>query len=179
MIKGSYFLDRPVYSLQTMLRQISSTDSQILPNIPNGNYTESTKASVQSFQRAYGFPANGNVDQRVWDEIVDVHNDALSILLPPQNPLLRFPNLPLKPGEANEHLRLVQSMLISLSKYFAELKAPSVTGILDEPTEQGLRWLQTASGLPINGNLDVMTWNHLTYVYRLMIGDGGNKADFG
>lgn len=179
MTKGAYFLNRPVYSLQTMLRQIAAVDSQILPNIPNGTYTESTAAAVRSFQRAYDLPVNGTVDQKAWEQIVDAHNNALSILFPPQNPLLRFPVLPIKPGESNEHLRLAQAMLITLSDHFSELQPPSVTGILDAPTERGLRWIQAASDLPINGALDILTWNHLTYVYHLMIGDGGNQSDFG
>lgn len=175
---ASSFLDRPVYSLQTMLRQIAALDAQILPNIPNGAYTESTKASVKSFQQAYDLPANGNVSLPVWDQIVSAYNRSLPLLLPPVCPLLRFP-LPIKPGAFNEHLRLAQAMLLSLSSYFSELNAPAVSGILDETTERGLRWIQAAADLPVNGILDVDTWNRLSHVYRLMIGDGSKRTDFG
>ena len=167
-----FYLGKPVRSLQTMLRHISEYDARILPLIPDGFFGGNTYASVRSFQQTYGLQDTGLVDSSTWEAIVSVHNR----ILPERFSPVILPVWPsgyrVSPGEASDHLFLVQAMLTVLSKYFPNQQPPALTGILDTPTESGLKWLQTAGNLPVTGALDNITWHYLNGLYRIVVGSG-------
>lgn len=172
MRQPEFYLGSPVYSLQTMLRQISDFDSRVLPVVPDGFYGANTQASVRSFQQVYGLPVTGEVDEATWNAIVRTHDLALRERIMPSIEPLWFPGQSIEPGEENIHLLLVQAILVALAGYYPELKAPTVNGILDPITEQDLKWVQKAAGLPQTGVLNTLTWHALTGLYRTIIGTG-------
>lgn len=172
MREADFYLGNPVYSLQTMLRQISDFDSRVLPVVPDGYFGPSTIASVRSFQQAYGLPVTGDVDEGTWNTIVRVHNMARAERNMPNIQPLWFPGQSIEPGEENVHLLLVQAMLTALSRYYPELEAPRLTGILDPVTEQDLKWIQQSADLPRTGALNTLTWHALTGLYRITTGIG-------
>lgn len=167
-----YYAGRPVSSLQTMLRLISETDARILPIIPDGIYGANTYASVLSFQDAYGLPLTGEADNLTWDAIVRAHDRAVTQTLSPTLSPLWSTSRTVEPGQFNYHIYLIQAMLAALSDIFQQLTIPELSGILDETTQQGLRWIQSVSGLSQTGALDTATWNHLNALYRTIIRDG-------
>lgn len=167
-----YYAGRPVSSLQTMLRLISETDERVLPIVPDGRYGANTYASVLSFQDAYGLPLTGEADLLTWDTVVRAYDRALPQTVSPSISPLWSTGRTVRPGQFNYHIYLIQAMLAALSDIYQQLKAPEVNGILDGPTQQGLRWIQSVSGLPQTGALDTATWNHLNAVYRTIIKDG-------
>ena len=172
MREPEFYLGKPVRSLQTMLRHISEEDIRILPLIPDGVFGGNTYASVRSFQQTYQLPDTGTVDSSTWDAIVSVHNQLLPTRFSPGIlPVWPSGNCIL-PGEANDHIFLIQAMLAAISRYFSTQTAPSLTGTLDEATENGLRWVQSAGGLTATGALDTTTWHYLTALYRIMTGSG-------
>lgn len=172
MRQPELYLGNPIYSLQTMLRQISDFDLRVLPIVPDGFFGRSTHASVRSFQQAYGLPITGEVDEATWNTIVDIHNRALGERATPTIEPVWFPGQSIDPGEENIHLFLVQAMLAALSRFYPELEAPAVNGILDPITERDLKWIQKAAGLPQTGSLNTLTWHALTGLYRTAVGTG-------
>lgn len=166
------YLGRPVYSLQTMLRQISDADPRVLPVIPDGQYGRNTYASVRSFQQAYGMPPTGIADLPTWDAIVQAHNRVLPELISPVIRPLWISGKSVLPGECNIHIHLVQGALIALAKLYPEITPPQVTGCLDPVTADGLRWVQRLSDLPQNGILNTATWHALNGLYRVAVGKG-------
>ena len=166
------YLGNPVLSLQTMLRQLSDFDPRILPVIPDGLYGPNTYASVRSFQEAYGLPVTGEVDNDTWNAITDAFQKQLPERMQPAVEPFWFPGQSIQPGEKNVHLYLVQAMLLALSKYYPELKAPTVDGILNSVTEQDLKWIQARADLPQTGNLNTLTWQALNNLYRITTGSG-------
>ena len=173
MREPEYYLGNPVLSLQTMLRRISDSDARILPLIPDGYYGPNTIASVRSFQEAYSLPVTGSVDQQTWDSIVSAYTRVLPEQTAPVTQPLWFPGQSVQPGESNIHLYLVQAMLLALSQYYPDLTPPDqVNGTLDASTEQGLRWIQRAAGLPETGVLNTLTWHALNDLYRTTTGTG-------
>lgn len=172
MREPEFYLGKPVRSLQTMLRHISEADARILPLIPDGYYGGSTYASVRSFQQAYGLSDTGVVDSFTWDAIVSVHDRILPDRFSPVTVPIWPTAQTVVPGEANDHIFLVQAMLAVLSNYFPELQPPTLTGILDPVTEAGLQWVQTAGKLPVTGALNTVTWHYLNGLYRIMAGSG-------
>ncbi len=166
------YLNRPVLSLQTMLRQLSDLDDRILPLIPNGQYGRNTFASVQSFQQAAGLPPTGLADLVTWTKLRQVHDQALELLRTPTIEPQWQVGQAVDPGEENLHLYLVQAMLTALSVFFSELTPPALSPVLTEDTAAGLIWVQTAAGLPRTGSLDTLTWHALNDLYRVTVGTG-------
>lgn len=167
-----YYIGRPVESLQTMLRALSETNSRILPVIPNSQYNSNTYASVRSFQGEAGLPETGFTDLETWNELVKAYDRSLlHSTIPTVRPAWSSTQT-VSAGEGNLHLYLVQAMLTALSLEFPDLTAPALTGVLDPPTQVGLRWIQAAGGLAQSGNLDTATWNTLSALYRTAIGNG-------
>ena len=166
------YLGNPVFSLQTILRQISDLDSHILPVVPDGLYGPSTYASVRSFQEAHGLPVTGEVNRMTWEAIVKVWDAILPERMQPKTEPLWFPGQTVLPGEKNVHLYLVQAMLLALSQYYPELIAPPVDGSLNPQTQQDLQWIQLKAGLPETGDLNTLTWQALNSLYRITAGSG-------
>lgn len=169
---SSYYIGKPVESLQTMLRLISEQDPQVLPLIPDGYYGGNTFASVRSFQQAYGISPTGIADQSTWDAITAVYNRLFLSQTPPSTHPIWPVGTTVLPGDFNYHIYLIQAMLAALSHFFPELGRPQFTGILDTSTSNGLKWVQRASSIPITGVLNTETWHYLNGIYQIMTNDG-------
>lgn len=170
MRPGESFVSQPVRSLQTMLRVLAEDDEELLPLIPDGIYGTQTRQAVTAFQRKYGIPVTGVVDQATWERITAEHSPAL-VRLGPAEPLrlILNPNQVIRRGEAHPYLFLVQGMLTTLSDVYGSLLAPGMSGVLDEATSQSLACFQFLSALPQSGELDKITWKHLTLQYPLAV----------
>ena len=166
------FLNRPVYSLQTMLRTISDTDTRILPVIPNGIYGPNTYASVRSFQQAYDLADTGSVNWETWNKIISVHNQVQKQRNTPVTIPVWEPSYIVSIGQYNAHVTLVQAMLIALSTRYPAFPKPALTGVLDIETAEGLRQVQRAAGIEDRGNLDTETWFYLNHLYRTVLRSG-------
>lgn len=172
MKEASFYQAKPILSLQTMLRLLSTANPHILPVIPDGLYGSNTYASVLSFQEASALPVTGETNLDTWNKIVAAFDDALPHLTAPMISPMWSTSQSVLPGQSNYHLYLVQAMLAALAQFFPVLPTPSITGELDSTTQQGLRWVQLAAGLEENGALDTATWNYLTAIYRAIVKDG-------
>ena len=162
------FIGQPIRSLQTMLRVIAENDSSHERIIPDGIYGPETVSAVSTFQRIHGLPTTGITDNRTWDTVVEIYEDALIEQLDAQ-PLLIILNHGqiIRKGERHPHLYLVQAMLTVLADTNESIGTPAPTGILDDATADALSSFQAISGLPMTGNLDKQTWRHLALQYPL------------
>lgn len=162
------FIGQPIRSLQTMLRVIAENDPSHERIIPDGIYGPETVSAVSTFQRIHGLPATGVTDNRTWDTIVGIYEDAL-IEQQEAQPLtiILNPGQIIRKGERHPHLYLVQAMLTVLSEQYESIGRPSSTGILDDATTDALSSFQGISGLPMTGHLDKHTWHHLVLQYPL------------
>lgn len=160
-------LNAPIQSLQQMLRTIAFAGMDIPLVIPDGVYGASTKNAVIAFQKQQGLPATGMVDETTHRAIVAAHNHANELLSPAQSAVYRFPaTLVILSGQYHPHVRLAQTMLQNLHQEFSGLPRPTATGYLDETTQDALKLIQTLAGLCPTGQLDKVTWNRLTRLYR-------------
>ena len=162
------FIGQPIRSLQTMLRVIAENDPSHERIIPDGIYGPETLSAVSTFQRIHGLPVTGVADNRTWDTIVGVYEEALVERLDAE-PLLIIlnPGQVIRKGERHPHLYLVQAMLTVLADRYESIGRPSATGVLDEATADALSSFQAISALPMTGNLDKHTWRHLVLQYPL------------
>ena len=162
------FINQPIRSLQTMLRVIAENDPQHQRIIPDGIYGPETVTAVSTFQRLHGLPVTGVTDNRTWDTVTQIYEEAL-IEQDQAYPLwiVMNPGQIIRRGERHPNLYLVQAILSVLSENYDSIGRPESTGILDPSTADALSAFQELSGLPMTGNLDKHTWKHLALQYPM------------
>lgn len=162
------FLGQPIRSLQTMLRVIAEADPSHLRVIPDGIYGTETMAAVSDFQRKHGLPVTGVTDQRTWEAIVAVYTPAL-VEVDRAQPLevIFNPGQVIRRGQRHPNVYLAQSILTVLAQVYQSVAVPSLSGLLDGATADSLSTFQNLSALPMTGNLDKQTWQHLALHYPL------------
>ena len=141
------FIGRPVYSLQTMLREISQYNQHILPVIPSGKYGPNTYASVISFQETFSLPVNGVVNYETWQSITEQFESLAPITSP--------------------DLYLAQAMFTALAKQYSSFKPSNINGHLNTVDQENIRRLQMIAGLPETGMLNSNTYLVLQELYAL------------
>lgn len=168
MRPGESFVGQPVRSLQTMLRVLGEHDNRYTRVVPDGIYGPETRTAVTTFQRNHGLPATGVTDQQTWDAVVAEYTPAL-VLIAEAEPLyiILNPNQVIRRGESSPYLYIVQAILMVLAETYSSIGTPSQNGILDTPTSDSLSSFQALSGLPTTGELDKMTWKHLSRHFPL------------
>ena len=167
------YLRRPIRSLQTMLRLLSRSEDVYASVIPDGIYGPVTAAAVSAFQEQARLPVTGVTDYATWNRIVSAYLARLPGMVLPAPILIRSePQQCIAPGEKNSHVYLAQSMLRVLGESYRGVPDVDISGTLDEKSVRCLLWLQKKSGLPENGVLDAVTWQHLTKLYDLISGNG-------
>ena len=162
------FIGQPVRSLQTMLRVLSEDDSSLPAVVPDGIYGQTTIGAVTEFQRREGLPLTGITDQTTWDRIVMRYEDAL-IRADKAEPIeiILDPGQVFISGDEGPYIYLMQTLLIVLSQDHTDITAPEHTGIFDRETESALTAFQALAGLEQTGQLDKITWKHLSRHFTL------------
>lgn len=162
------FIGQPVRSLQTMLRVLAEDDNRLPAVIPDGIYGPATMQAVSAFQRQNRLPVTGITDQSTWDTIVNVYESAL-IRIEKAQPIeiLLDPREVFRYGDSSPYIYLLQSMLTQLSGDHPTITPPGHSGIIDDSTQDALRGFQTLAGLPVNGEMDKITWKYLVHHFTL------------
>ena len=157
---------QPVRSLQTMLRVIANDDPRYQNVIPDGIYGAQTRSAVAAFQRNNALPITGIADNPTWEQIVRIYRPAQIRTTPAQPIQISLDSgQVLRLGEENPYLYLAQSMLTVISQVFSLIPAPVINGVLDESTAASLSAFQQLTALPITGDLDKITWKHLSLLF--------------
>lgn len=174
-VPESFYLGKPVRSLQTMLRMVGTNNGSISRVIPDGIYGKQTEAAVRSYQRYAGLPVTGVVNFATWQQLT-YHYQQARIDQMQSAPLLIVmqPNQRILPGEKNSHLYLIQSMMVVLAGFFANMPMANITGIHDEPSQQAVSFLKSMSEMDANPVIDKTFYALLGRIYRTMAGDGVN-----
>lgn len=162
------FVAQPIRSLQTMLRVIAEDDPRLPTVVPDGIFGPTTMQAVSAFQRLYGLPVTGIADQRTWEAIVEVYEPAL-IRIGKAEPIeiIINPGQVYRLGDAHPNIFIAQSVLAVLAQDNSSIAVPELTGILDETTSGALSAFQYLAGLPQTGELDKITWKHLSKQFSL------------
>lgn len=163
------FINQPIRGLQTMLRVIATDDPKYPNVIPDGIYGPQTRSAVASFQRNNSIPVTGVTDLTTWEAIVKTYRPALIQVSPAQPIQIHMDaGQVLSLGERNPYLYLVQSMLTVISQTYPTIPAPSINGVLDAETADSLSAFQELTDLPVTGDLDKITWKHLSLLFSLI-----------
>ncbi len=162
--------DSPIHNLQVFLRAISDKYDDIPSVIPDGVYGENTETAVTAFQKRFGLNETGSTDNSTWDAIVDVYKeiekelrDPLCVRIYPEH------GLKIDTPSYTPTVYIIQNMMYAISERFNNIPAPSLNGILDNPTAESVKAIQLASGLNPDGNINKIFWDYLAVIYETYI----------
>lgn len=156
--------------IQRLLRDISFFDEDIVTVIPDGIYGETTKDSVQSFQRKHNLYETGTVDNDTWDKIVEVSGNDIENNRRNNSVFIIDESLvPISPGDRGQSLYVIQAMILALSDEFDNIDALEITGIFDSATQAQVEKIQILSGITPNGQIDRIFLNTLAELYSSYI----------
>ena len=164
------FVGQPIRSLQTMLQVIAQHDESYPAIIPDGIYGPETMRAVAVFQRKHMLPVTGIADLSTWETIIPVYECRLAGQYS-TSPIevVWNPGIVIQNGQTHPNLFLAQGMLAVMADVYQSVSKPSLTGVLDEITADSISSFQMLSGLPVTGNLDRGTWEHLSRQYPLAL----------
>ena len=178
MRPGESFVRQPVRSLQTMLRVLAEDDSSLPTVIPDGIYGPSTTQAVSTFQRKYGLPVTGVVNQPTWDKIVNVYEPAL-VRIDKAQPIeiILKPGQVFRRGDSSPYIYLLQAMLTQLSNDHPTIDQPGNSGVIDDATAESLKGFQKLAGLEQTGEFNRITWKHLVLQFALNANHHSRNTD--
>lgn len=172
------FVRQPVRSLQTMLRVLAEDDNTLPTVVPDGIYGPTTMQAVSTFQRKYGLPVTGIVNQQTWNELVNIYEPALIRIGKAQPIEIIFePGQVFRKGDSSPYIYLLQAMLTQLSNDHITIERPGNSGVIDNPTSLSLQGFQKLAGLEETGELDRITWKHLVHQFTLNANHHAHRSD--
>ena len=167
----------PVRGLQNMLRNISYYVEDILPVIPDGNFTENTKESVISFQKVYGLEPSGEVDNVTWQKIRDINNELNKVYVSPFAFSVFGKQMLVNKGEERHELYVIQAMLYAIFLNYTNAPDLDITGVHDEKSVDAVIFVQRIAGLEPTGIIDTITYNNIANLYTSSVAKKNNPTD--
>ena len=168
---------KPVRGLQEMLRNISYYVEDVLPVIPDGNFTQNTMDSVVSFQKAYGLESNGEVDSITWQKIRDVNSELNRIYASPIAFSVFGKRIFIQEEDERSELYVVQAMLNAIFLEYPNSPEVNITGKHDRNSVDAVIFIQELTGLEPTGIIDTLTYNSIASLYTSNVAKKINPTD--
>ncbi len=155
-----------VRGLQYFLAVVGAYYASVQPIEITGFYDAQTESSVRSFQRVFGLPQTGIVDETTWNDLyrayigivesVPVDTDLAPVL---------YPGTILREGMTSEYVRIIQEYLSFIHETVPEIPAVSNTGYFGPVTKSAVLAFQRYAGLPETGVVGAATWDGIAGLY--------------
>ncbi|MBE6826964.1 MAG: spore cortex-lytic protein [Ruminococcus sp.] len=155
-----------VRALQYFLAVVGAYYAAVQPVEITGYYGEMTEASVRSFQRVYGLPQTGIVDQTTWEDLYRAYK-GIEESMPPDSDLAPalYPGTILREGVTSDDVRILQEYLTYIHETIPEIPAVKNTGYFGPLTRASVLAFQRYAGLPENGVAGAVTWDAIAGLY--------------
>ena len=149
--------------------------AQNLDTVPeidiDGIFGPRTEAAVKAFQRDYGLPETGVIDERTWNDMYNVYRGIVEST--PEYytgvPVAPYPGFVLSIGMRGNEVRLLQEYLSKLSEVYPEIPQIAVDGVFGPATRSAVMAAQQLFGLPVTGIVFALTWDAITSAYQDVI----------
>ncbi|MBQ8510052.1 MAG: peptidoglycan-binding protein [Clostridia bacterium] len=160
-----------VRKFQNFLAVLGSNLSSIPEVGADGIFGPMTEEAVRAFQRTYGLPETGVVDERTWNDLYNVYRGIVTSQpdIYTASPAVPFPGYILTLGMQGNDVRLLQTYLLKVSETHPEIPPIEVDGVFGTATRNAVSAFQQMVGLPVNGQVNVLTWNLLASLYNDLI----------
>lgn len=161
-----------VLRMEYYLKRISEYlgSSVVPPPTVNGIFDTDGRPSVVGFQRYYGLPVTGEIDEATWNAIVKVYYDIPGDQTPT---LINYPGSPIRRGSRGQDVRFIQSVLNTIGESTPDIPSLSVDGVFGAQTEAAVKAFQRQFGLEADGIVGPLTWTKLNEVYSGSTDDVG------
>lgn len=134
----------------------------------DGVFGRDTENAVKAFQDFYNIDVTGVVDSETWYEILAQYNAILQSLpyeFQSYSSLL-YPGYVITYGATGKAVEQVQTYLKTISENVDSVPNVEVDGIYAENTERAVEAVQRLYGLPVTGDVGVLTWNAIVELYN-------------
>ncbi|MBQ4316937.1 MAG: peptidoglycan-binding protein [Clostridia bacterium] len=159
-----------VQEIQFYLQRINRFNPTVESPELDGIYGADTRRAVISFQNAYGLVPSGEVDETVWNRLVEVYNGTLDNVDEPQTGItpIPFPGYVLSPGATGEYPRYIQEVLNIINNVFLIIPELAEDGIYGSATQSAVNVFASIFGYPQNGTVDESLWNKINQIYSVV-----------
>ena len=154
---------------QFLLKAIGAFYDNILPIEITGDFDNSMKEVVKSFQSEFGLDADGIIGPKTWEKLIEVYKSIEPYILTAAGEFVKYPGYLLKKGKRGEDVRLIQTWLNEIHKKYKFIPEVSVDGIFGEKTKEAIMIFQRWQGLVADGIVGQLTWDRLYEVYISVI----------
>ncbi|MEG2595128.1 MAG: peptidoglycan-binding protein, partial [Ruthenibacterium sp.] len=146
--------------VQFMLGYIGAFYEGVTP-IPaiSGVFDTETGLSIESFQREFGLPITGTVNQTTWDVMQTVYLSNAADTGEVAADAGTYPDYVLLFGSAGQAVRELQTYMNDIAARFCVSYFVPSDGIFGTSTEDAVKQFQTGFGLPVTGIVDEATWD--------------------
>lgn len=163
-----------VKTLQYYLSIIAYFNQALQPVPLDGNFDSGTTDAVERFQRFYGLPVTGIVDNATWNEIDRVYVETVAAL--PEgyqgNNAKLYPGYFLSSGMRGQNITDLQTYLNLIGRNIPEIPIVPITGFFGEQTEEAVRIFQRLFGIPVSGAVGPVTWYQIALQYDFLNSGG-------
>ena len=160
-------VNEQVRGLQYFLAVIGAYYESVQPLEITGEYDAQTGASVRSFQRVYGLPVTGIVDEATWEDIYRAYA-GIAASIPVEDaewiPLL-YPGFVLQEGMTSDYVRVLQQYLTFIHRSIPAIPEVRDTGYFGPVTKAAVTAFQRWAGLTPNGAVGAVTWDGIAGLY--------------
>ncbi len=154
--------------IQYYLAVIGYFDDQIPFIQTTGTFDQNTQNAVLAFQRQYGLPETGVIDQETWNEIERVYDNTINSL--PSEVVSAsdeiFPGRYLSYGIQGEDVRTLQQLINTAAAKDPSIPTVGITGTFDDATDNAVRFLQAQRGIPVNGVVGPILWDYIVNIAK-------------
>jgi len=156
-----------VKGLQYFLAVIGAYYESVQPLQITGTYDAQTEISVRSFQKLFGLPQTGVVDERTWDDIYRAYAGIVESIPVEEAGYIPipYPGTVLQEGVTSEYVRILQEYLTFIHDTIPEIPPVRNTGYFGPLTRASVTAFQRYAGLPQNGAVGVVTWDAISGLY--------------
>jgi peptidoglycan hydrolase-like protein with peptidoglycan-binding domain len=156
-----------VRGLQYFLAVVGAYYDSVQPLTITGEFGAQTEAAVKSFQRVFGLPQTGIVDETTWDDLYRAYAgivESIPLEAAELVPIL-YPGTILREGVTSEYVRILQEYLSYIHESIPEIPAVKNTGYFGPLTKAAVQAFQRYAGLPENGVAGAATWDGIAGLY--------------
>ena len=166
-----------VYELQYLLSLIGEYNNEIQAPSIDGIFGAGTKSSLEAFERAYGLPINGTVEQADWDRLYREYVGILESL--PEgyfsSTTVPYGGRVLRLGSQGEDVRILQEYLDFIAETYTSIPRVEADGIFGVGTEAAVVAYKGIFGLDPTPIVGAIAWDSISETYRDLY-DGSNTS---
>lgn len=156
-----------VRNIQYYLNYLSNFYSTIPPIESDGIFGESTRNAILAFQKTFGLPETGELNQETVDNIYDAYLGIIEELTVTfrEGETIPFPGVILRLGVEADAVRVLQEYLNYIADTYTEIPKVNPTGYFGPQTQEAVIAYQILFGYPQNGLVDAPLWDAIASTY--------------